>query len=123
MNVSEILKGLKGKVLDATHFDLLRHAYVLQEENIKQLKTNNEALKESNSLLLERVKKLEGTQKMLEKRFEELQSKDNSPQAHIKLSELALAVLEAYYEADRSEMLKKTLPNTVTYPASKPRLE
>ena len=40
----QILAGLKDKVLDASHFDILRHAYELQNQNIEQLKTNNDAL-------------------------------------------------------------------------------
>ena len=42
MDVIAILQTLKGKVLDATHFDMLKHAYELQDQNLKQLKTNND---------------------------------------------------------------------------------
>ncbi len=59
MNVVSILSGIKGKVLDAAHFDLLRSAYDLQAENTKQLKSNNDALSDSNGLLKERIDKLE----------------------------------------------------------------
>src|SRR5688572_26032865 len=51
MDVISILNGIKGKVLDAAHFDLLRSAYDLQNENIEQLKSNNEAIRENNILL------------------------------------------------------------------------
>lgn len=51
MEITKILQTIKGKVLDATHFELLRNAYELQEKNITQLKSNNEALKESNVLI------------------------------------------------------------------------
>ena len=59
MDISRILNDIKGKALDAAHFDLLKHAYDLQNENIEQLKSNNQALRESNDLLAEKVKRLE----------------------------------------------------------------
>lgn len=59
MDVVSILNGIKGKVLDAAHFGLLRNAYDLQNENIEQLKSNSEALRDSNNLLKERLDKLE----------------------------------------------------------------
>jgi hypothetical protein len=59
MGITEILGQFKGKVLDAAHFDLLKHAYELQEQNIAQLKINNESLRESNELLLEKIRSLE----------------------------------------------------------------
>ena len=37
MDILGVLQTLKGKVLDATHFELLKHAYELQDENLKQL--------------------------------------------------------------------------------------
>ncbi len=38
MEITAILNEIKGKVLDATHFELLKHAYDLQNQNIHQLK-------------------------------------------------------------------------------------
>jgi len=55
MDIGKLLGGLKGKVLDAGHFELLKHAYDLQEQNVTQLKSNNAALKESNELLKEKA--------------------------------------------------------------------
>lgn len=46
MNVTDILEGLKNKVLDAAHYDLLRRNYELLEENNQQLKERLEFLKE-----------------------------------------------------------------------------
>lgn len=66
MDILKILDGVKGKVLDAAHFELLKHAYELQEHNISQLKTNNAALKESNELLKERSKGIEDKVEQLE---------------------------------------------------------
>ncbi len=39
----KVLKDLKGKVLDAAKLELLLGAYEMQEANISQLKTNNNA--------------------------------------------------------------------------------
>lgn len=59
MDITAILGGIKGKVLDAVNFDLLKATYELQNENVEQLKTNSAALQLSNSLLLERTASLE----------------------------------------------------------------
>ena len=59
MDILGILTGLKGKVLDAAHFDLLRSAYDLQNQNLEQLKSNNAAITENNELLRERCDRLE----------------------------------------------------------------
>lgn len=58
MDISKILSDIRGKVLDAEHFDSLMHAYDLQNENIKQLQNNNKALRESNERLQEEVNRL-----------------------------------------------------------------
>jgi len=50
VDVLAILETLKNKALDAAHVELLRSAYQLQERNIEQLKTNNEALRENAEL-------------------------------------------------------------------------
>jgi len=50
-DVIKILADIKGKALDVVHFELLKNAYELQNKNIEQLKTNNEALEESIKLL------------------------------------------------------------------------
>ena len=67
MDTLKILGDIKGKVLDAAHFDLLKHAYELQEKNIEQLKSNTEALKESNEQYKEKLYKLEQEIKKLQK--------------------------------------------------------
>lgn len=74
MDVTSVLQSVKGKVLDAAHFELLKHAYGLQEENITQLKSNNEALKESNLLLQDKIKKLEVQSAELEQKLGEASS-------------------------------------------------
>ncbi|EHF7843799.1 hypothetical protein J3Y18_003593, partial [Salmonella enterica] len=69
---------VKGKVLDAAHFELLKHAYELQEHNISQLKTNNAALKESNELLKERSKGIEDKVEQLEDELHQVNGIDNT---------------------------------------------
>ena len=59
MDILGILTGIKGKVLDAAHFDLLHSAYDLQNQNIELLKNNNEAITENNQLLRDGSDKLE----------------------------------------------------------------
>jgi len=59
MDILGILTGIKGKVIDAAHFDMLQNAYDLQNQNAEQLKSNNDAITESNQLLRERCEKLE----------------------------------------------------------------
>ena len=59
MDIVQLLTLIKGKVLDATNFELLKNAYELQKQNNDQLKENNDALKESNSLFKEKLAHLE----------------------------------------------------------------
>lgn len=58
VDIPAILANIKDKVLDATHFELLQHAYDLQNQNVEQLTRNNEALRESNELLKGEVARL-----------------------------------------------------------------
>jgi SMC interacting uncharacterized protein involved in chromosome segregation len=59
MDILGILAGIKGKVLDAANFELLRSAYDLQNQNVDQLKSNNAAITENNQLLREQCERLE----------------------------------------------------------------
>lgn len=82
MDPIAILSGIKDKVLDAHHFDLLKKAYEVQNQNIEQLKTNNEALRENNSLLKEKAAKQEKEITLLKGTVEELKSRISElPQA------------------------------------------
>ena len=67
MDIARILGSIKGKVLDATHFELLKHAYELQVQNTDQLNNNNEALKENNELLQQKLRELEDENSRLKK--------------------------------------------------------
>jgi FtsZ-binding cell division protein ZapB len=59
MDVIAILTGLKGKALDLRDIELLKHAYELQDQNIKQLKENNDALRDAVAIAQDRVTSLE----------------------------------------------------------------
>lgn len=67
MDILAILGTFKDKTLDLKDVELLRHAYELQEENIRQLQTNNESFKETSSLLREKNQALENQVSSLKK--------------------------------------------------------
>lgn len=110
MDVLSILNGVKDKVLDAKNFDLLKHAYDLQNDNIEQLRINNEALKESNELLQEKVYRLEEENESLKQSVAKLSQRvsqldhDGAPS---RLSEVALAVLDLYRQCDTIKLCKE----------------
>jgi len=110
MDVISILSGVKNKVLDAKNYDLLKHAYDLQNQNIEQLKNNNEALKESNKLLQERVNQLKDENDSLIKSVNELTQRlsqlenDRTPAG---LSKVALAILDLYRQRDTTDLWKE----------------
>lgn len=105
MDLVKILSGLKGKVLDATHFDLLKHAYELQDKNISQLKINNTALKESNELLKSKVDENKEEISFLQKETERLNTLHNKVKVaecneNIQLSEQSSKIMSAIIEGD-----------------------
>lgn len=103
MDIINILSSIKGKVLDASHFDLLKHAYDLQNENIEQLKNNNQALKESNQLLEEKIARLEEDNRTLTRSLENVTAQLEPARADTiqpEVSEVAQAILELYRERD-----------------------
>ena len=59
IDVISLLTGLKGKALDLRDIELLKHAYELQDENLRQLKENNDVLREAVGLAQSRVTSLE----------------------------------------------------------------
>lgn len=113
MDITSILQGIKGKVLDAAHFDLLKHAYELQEENINQLKSNNEALKESNVLIRGKLQKAELEKAALEEALasakaeaDKLRPRDAGAYS---LSVAAKAVLALFKAADVTDMYEANI--------------
>lgn len=74
MDISKILAGIKGKVLDAANFELLQSAYDLQEQNITQLRQNNDALSESQGILKSKTESLEQENENLRAKIAELET-------------------------------------------------
>ena len=105
MGISDILGGLKDKVLDAAHFDLLKRTYDLQEENLKQLRA-------SNGLLREKVESLEAENASLSNTIEELRSQfpaaGGIPELK-RFSEDAQTILRVYLDSDSTELLDSDL--------------
>ena len=111
MDILSILQTLKGKVLDAAHFEMLKHAYELQDQNLKQLKGNNEALKESNDLLKDKASRLEGEVTRLNDVVGELKKKIPTPsslQEYVP-SRAAAAILDQCVAHDITEFLSLEL--------------
>lgn len=112
MDISKILGEIKGKALDAAHFDLLKHAYDLQNDNIEQLKSNNEALRESNQLLLDKVKRFEKENEFLRKSIEDLKQQviDSSDAFQAaELTEVARDVLRLYVQQDVTDLFDEDI--------------
>lgn len=111
MDILGILQALKGKVLDATHFELLKHAYELQNENLQQLKSNNDALKESNDLFKDKILRLEAEVGRLRATIEELEKKAPvaAPVSGYSPSAAAAAILEQYVKSDELRLYDEQL--------------
>ncbi|MGH8427648.1 MAG: hypothetical protein ACRES7_06670 [Gammaproteobacteria bacterium] len=119
MDIIPILQGIKGKVLDAAHFEMLKHAYELQEENIRQLKNNNEALKESNILIREKLDKSEEDKVALEQALaaanaenDRLRPRDENEG---QVSEVACAVLLLFKDADATNLYQEQIVKNLQY--------
>ncbi len=113
MDILSILSGLKGKVLDAAHFELLQSAYELQSQNISQLKENNAAIKESNSLLTDKNQRLTKENKELEEKINHLNEK--IPQAGNEVSSVALALLKKCVEIDVTDFYVDEMLELIPY--------
>lgn len=100
MDIINILTTVKGKVLDATNFDILKHAYELQDENLFQLKTNNEAIKESNALLKEKIQELRDENDSLKKSIDSFATSDAPERNKQGLSKVAKEILRLYRKSD-----------------------
>ena len=110
MDAISLLSGLKDKVLDAKNFELLKHTYDLQNENIEQLKTSNTAFKESNERLQDEVNGLKTENESLKQTVDELTqrvSQLNGGSVSSGLSEVALAILELYHRLDKTTLYNK----------------
>jgi len=99
MGFIETLETWGGKVLDVARMDLLKHTYKLQEDNIGQLKTNNEALKDSNELLKEKNVELKNEVATLRTNLEEARQAIRDD-AEPELSEIELKLLKFFGNND-----------------------
>ena len=118
MDIGKLLSDLKGKVLDASHFDLLKHAYDLQEQNITQLKSNNAALKESNELFKEKSQRDAEETKNLKRevtRLSELasDSEELNNSNLIVLSDNAIKILQKIMREDVTEFYQNAMIETI----------
>ncbi len=78
MEITKILSTIKGKVLDATNYELLSSAYEIQQQNIIQLKENNTSIKENNELLKNKIQNQEETIKDFKIEISKLKSEKNN---------------------------------------------
>jgi predicted nuclease with TOPRIM domain len=110
MDIINILGTIKGKVLDTSHLDLIKDAYELQNQNIVQLKNNNDALRESNELLKQKIKKLNDENTILKETVKKYKNNIKSlPQISLTddFSEVAVNILELYVGNDTTELWEK----------------
>jgi len=118
MDIINILGTIKGKVLDASHFDLLKHAYELQHQDIVQLKDNNDALRESNELLKQKIKGLNDENTILKETIKKYKNIIKLlPQTSLidNFSEIAVNILELYISNDTKELWEKFIMRTLPF--------
>lgn len=107
MDITAILSGIKGTVLDAKHIELLKHAYELQNQNIEQLKNNNDALKEKAGLLEEKAALLEKENESLKAAIKNFQTQEPTMSARPSIddfSENAMKILKLYRTTDKTAL-------------------
>ena len=105
MDAISILNGIKNKILDAKNYELLKHTYDLQNQNIEQLKTSNEGFKEDNQRLRGEVDGLIAENESLKQTVAELTQKISQLSEGNEssgLSEAALAILHSYHQRDET---------------------
>ncbi len=119
MDIAKLLGGLKDKVLDAGHLELLRSAYDMQNETITQLKNNNEPLREGNDLLRE---KNEGLVEKIDRltadnaSLREQVPAESTAEVEYKPSPMPAAILSQFHLQDKPDLwndeLIDLLPNS-----------
>jgi FtsZ-binding cell division protein ZapB len=118
MDIIKILGTIKGKVLDASHFDMLKRAYELQNEDIVQLKDNNDGLKESNDSLKQKIRELNDENNMLKETIKKYKNQIKSrPQTSLmdNFSEIAVNILELYISNNTTELWEKFIIRTLPF--------
>ena len=118
MDILNILDTVKGKVLDASHFDMLKHAYELQDQNIVQLRDNNDALRKTNELLKQRIKELNDENTILKETIRKYKNKTKSlPRTLLtdNFSEIAINILELYISNNTKELWEKFIIRSLPF--------
>ena len=118
MDIIDILGTIKGKVLDTSHFDLLINAYELQNQNIVQLKDNNDALRVSSELLKQKIKELNDENTILRETIKKYKNIIKLlPQTSLidNFSEIAVNILELYISNDTTELWEKYIMRTLSF--------
>ncbi len=111
MDIIKMLSGIKGKVLDAAHFELLKQTYDLQNQNIAQLKENN-------LLLQKKAKRIEKDNKSLKSSLEELRKQIPSPSDSSclsNLSDVARDILKLYLSRDLTHMFNTDMASLLPH--------
>jgi hypothetical protein len=118
MDIINILDNIKGKVLDADHFDRLKHAYELQNQNIVQLENDNNALREKGELLEQKIKALNDENTILKEAVRKYKNKIKSL-TQISLtddfSEIAINILELYIINNTTELWEKFIIRSLPF--------
>jgi len=118
MDIKKILGTIKGKVIDDSHFDLLKNAYEQQDRDIVQLKNNNEALGESNELFKQKLIKLTDENTILKESINKCKHIIKLlPQTSLidDFSEIAVNILELYISNDTTELWEKFIMRTLPF--------
>jgi len=118
MDIIKILGTIKGKVLDDSHFDLLKNAFDQQDQDIVQLKNNNDALGESNELFKQKIKKLTDENTILKESVNKYKHIIKLlPQTSLidDFSEIAVNILELYISNDTTELWEKFIMRTLPF--------
>jgi len=118
MDIINTLGAIKGKVLDDSHFDLLKHAYELQDQDIVQLKNNNDALGESDELLKQKIKELNEENIILKETINKYKNIIKLlPQTSLidNFSEIAVNILELYISNETTELWEKFIMRTLPF--------
>lgn len=122
MDIDKLLNIMTGKILDADHADLIRRAFIHQNQTFDQIKETNTALKETNSLLKEKLQRLENEISEMRKYIfdsagQRQPSAPAGPPQHLQeLSDVTEAALQASLKFNTAEftleMLTQTLPHS-----------
>ena len=118
MSFTKVIGSIKGKVLDAAHFEILKSAYELQEENIKQLQINNKLLEDKVTKLEEENKDFKEANQELSETISELQQKlygFASDTGGVELSEVAHDILNVYKQHDETLLFDEFVASELSY--------